>query len=136
MQEDELLDAVQRRTGLDSRDEAYAITSATLGVLGQRITEGEARDIGSQLPQRIDDDIVSNTSAAEEFSAEEFVERVGDRIEARSEAEVASPEPYIQGVMTVLGDAVSGGELDDAREQLPAAFDTLFEPVDTSEQQV
>ena len=37
--------------------------------------------------------------------------------------------------MTVLGEAVSGSELDDAREQFPNEFDSLFEPVDMSEQQ-
>lgn len=37
--------------------------------------------------------------------------------------------------MTVLGDAISGSELDDARNQLPDEFESLFEPIDMSEQQ-
>ena len=37
--------------------------------------------------------------------------------------------------MTVLGKAVSGRELEDAHEQFPSEFDSLFEPVDMSEQQ-
>ncbi len=36
----------------------------------------------------------------------------------------------------MLGKAVSGGELGEAREQLPEEFDALFEPVDMSETQL
>jgi uncharacterized protein (DUF2267 family) len=135
MQEDELFDAVQRRTGLESRDQAYTITSAVLGVFGQRITEGEAEDIASQLPAHINDVLISKNTEAEEFSADEFVSRVSDRIATQSDVTAPTTELYIRGVMTVLGEAVSGSELDDARNQLPSEFDSLFEPVDMSEQQ-
>lgn len=135
MQEDEFLDAVQRRTGLESRDQAYTVTSAVLGVFGQRITEGEAEDIASQLPAHLDDVLLSKTAEAEEFSPDEFVEQVGARIATQSDITTPTIEIYIRGVMTVLGEAVSGSELDAAREQFPSEFDSLFEPVDMSEQQ-
>lgn len=50
MQEEGFLDTVQRRTGLESRDQAYTITSTVLGVFGQRITEGEAEDTPPSCP--------------------------------------------------------------------------------------
>ena len=43
-------DTVQRRTGLELRDQAYTITSTVLGVFGQRITEGEAEDTPPSCP--------------------------------------------------------------------------------------
>lgn len=135
MQEDEFLDAVQRRTGLESRDQAYTVTSAVLGVFGQRIAEGEAEDIASQLPAHINDVLISKNTEAAEFSADEFVSRVSDRMATQSEITAPSIELFIRGVMTVLGEAVSGSELDDAHDQLPSEFDSLFEPVDMSEQQ-
>jgi uncharacterized protein (DUF2267 family) len=135
MQEEEFLDAVQRRTGLESRDQAYTTTSAVLGVFGQHITEGEAENIASQLPAHIDDMLLSKDPEAEEFLPDEFVERVGARIATQSDITTPTLEIYIRGVMTVLGEAVSGSELDDAREQFPSEFDSLFEPVDMSEQQ-
>lgn len=135
MQEDEFLDTVQRLTGLESRDQAYTITSATLGVLGQRITEGEAEDIASQLPEQINDVLINENEEAEEFSADEFISRVDERVAMLSDVTASTPELYIRGVMTVLGDAVSGSELEDAHDQLPSEFDSLFEPVDMSEQQ-
>lgn len=73
---------------------------------------------------------------AEEFSAAEFVERVETRERELSHLDDADGERHARAVLGVLGDAVSGGELDDARAQLPEGFDALFEPVDTSERQV
>ena len=136
MQENEFLNAVQQRTGLESRDQAYTITSAVLGVFGQRITQGEAENIASQLPTQMDNVLISETPEAEEFSADEFVSRVDDRVATLSDATASNTEHYIRGVMTVLGDAVSGSELEDARNQLPSEFDSLYEPIDMSEQQL
>jgi uncharacterized protein (DUF2267 family) len=136
MQENEFLNAVQQRTGLESRDQAYTITSAVLGVFGQRITQGEAENIASQLPTQMDNVLISETPEAEEFSADEFISRVDDRVATLSDATASNTEHYIRGVMTVLGDAVSGSELEDARNQLPSEFDSLYEPIDMSEQQL
>lgn len=63
MQEDEFLDTVQRLTGLESRGQAYTVSSAALGVFGQRITEGEAEDIASKLPIQISDVLISKRSS-------------------------------------------------------------------------
>lgn len=135
MQEDEFLNAVQRRTQVESTDEAYTIARATLDVLGQRITEGEAGDIASQLPTALDTALTSD-GEAEEFSAAEFVERVHTREVEEGEFTNPDTEAHIRAVMTVLGNAVSGSELDDARNQLPDEFESLFEPIDMSEQQL
>lgn len=64
-----------------------------------------------------------------------FLPRVGERVETLSDVTALTTERYVRGVLTVLGDAVSGSELDDARDQFPDEFDALFEPVDMSEQQ-
>ncbi|EMA37703.1 DUF2267 domain-containing protein [Halococcus hamelinensis] len=136
MQENEFLNAVQQRTGLESRDQAYTMTSAVLGVFGQRITQGEAENIASQLPAQIDNVLISETPEAEEFSVDEFISRVNDRVATLSDATASNTEHYIRGVMTVLGDAVSGSELEDARNQFPSEFDSLYEPIDMSEQQL
>ncbi|MFC6905879.1 DUF2267 domain-containing protein [Halalkalicoccus tibetensis] len=134
MQENAFLDAVERHADLESRDQAYTVTSATLTVLGQRITEGEAENVASQLPAHLDDLLMSKSAEAEEFSADRFVSRIDDREDVLSDVD-ADAEHHARAVLTVLGDAVSGSELEDAREQLPDEFDPLFEPVDLSEQQ-
>jgi uncharacterized protein (DUF2267 family) len=139
MQENEFISAVKRRTGLDSDDAAYAATDATLAVLGQRLTEGEARNIASQLPTRLDETLTGESAEAEEFSVEEFIERVFERERERTGSSVADTdeaEQHVRGVTSVLGNAVSGSELDDARNQLPSEFEALFEPLNMSEGQL
>jgi uncharacterized protein (DUF2267 family) len=79
MQEDEFLDAVQRRTQLDSRDGAYTATRATPGVLDQRIMEGEAENIASQLPEPLGQLLTEEREEAEAFSIDEFVDWVQRR---------------------------------------------------------
>jgi uncharacterized protein (DUF2267 family) len=136
MQEDEFLNTVQRRTQVESTDEAHTIARATLDVLGQRITEGEAEDIASQLPETLDAALTSEDAEAEEFPAAEFVARVHTREVEEGAFDDPDSEAHVRAVMTVLGNAVSGSELDDARNQLPDEFESLFEPIDMSEQQL
>jgi len=139
MQEEEFISAVERRTGLDSDDAAYAATDATLTVLGQRLTEGEAENVASQLPTRLDETLTGESTEAEEFSVEEFVERVFEREREQTGSSVADTdeaEQHVRGVTSVLGNAVSGSELDDARNQLPSEFEALFEPLNMSEGQL
>lgn len=139
MQEEEFISAVKRRTGLNSDDAAYAATNATLAVLGQRLTEGEAENVASQLPTRLDERLTGESAGAEQFSVEEFVERVFQHEREQTGASVADTdeaERHIRGVISVLGNAVSGSELDDARNQLPSEFEALFEPLNVSEGQL
>ncbi|PSP75180.1 DUF2267 domain-containing protein [Halobacteriales archaeon QS_3_64_16] len=139
MRKEEFISAVKRRTELDSDDAAYAATNATLEVLGQRLTEGEAENIASQLPTRLDETLTGESAEAEEFSVEEFVERVFEREREGAGSSVADTdeaEQHIRGVTSVLGNAVSGSELEDARNQLPSEFEALFEPLNMSEGQL
>lgn len=138
MQEEEFVSTVQRRANIEADDDAYAATTATLRTLGERITRGEAEDIASQLPATLEDALTDPNDErpeAEEFPVDEFVERVEERERDRVEEATIDGGLHAQAVTTTLGEAVSGSELDDAREQLPEEFEELFEPVDMSEEQ-
>jgi uncharacterized protein (DUF2267 family) len=136
MNEHELLAAVERRTDVESSNEAYVVADATLQTLSDHIGQGEAEDIASQLPRQLAASLTSGAPEPQAFSADEFVERVGTRERELGTREDPDAEQDARAVLGVLGEAVSGGELDDAREQLPDGFDSLFESVDMSEQQV
>jgi uncharacterized protein (DUF2267 family) len=136
MNEHEFLAAVERRTDVESSNEAYTVADAGLQTLSDRIDQGEAEDIGSQLPSRLADSLTSGPPEAQPFSAEEFVARVETRERDLGTLDDVDGERHAQAVLEVLGEAVSGGELADAREQLPDGFESLFEPVDMAEQQV
>jgi uncharacterized protein (DUF2267 family) len=129
----ELLSSVESRADLDSRKGTIAAAEATLRVLGERIAGGQAD------PSRLDETLTGESEAAEEFSVEEFVERVFEREREQTGSSVADTdeaEQHIRGVTSVLGNAVSGSELDDARNQLPSEFEALFEPLNMSEGQL
>ncbi|MBV0923495.1 DUF2267 domain-containing protein [Halomicroarcula limicola] len=136
MNEHEFLAAVERRTDVESDTEAHVVADATLRTLSDRIVRGEAEDIASQLPRRLADSLTAGPAEAEEFSAAEFTDRVETREADLGTLDDPDGDEHAQAVLEVLGEAVSGGELDDAREQLPDEFDPLFEPVDMTEGQV
>lgn len=136
MDEHEFLNAVERRTDVESSEEAYVVADATLRTLSDRIVQGEAEDIASQLPSGLSDSLTAGPREAERFSVAEFVDRVEIRERELSPLDDADGEAHARAVFDVLGDAVSSGELDDARAQLPDEFDALFDPADAGEQQV
>jgi len=128
-----------RRAAYGSRvaREGHVATNATLEALGQRITGGEAKNIASQLPERLGDRLRAEAGEAGELSVEGFLDRVGDHERDRGQVDpsAADVEEHVRGVLSALGDTVSGSELEDARDRLPSEFDPLFEPIDMSEQQ-
>lgn len=124
MKHDEFIGQVQHRARLSSRGEAERATRATLETLAERLAGGEARDLAAQLPPEIGDHLRGQWSdMGERFSLAEFFRRVSLREGVDPPAAVF----HARAVIEVLGEAVSQGELDDVRAQLPAEFDRLFE---------
>jgi uncharacterized protein (DUF2267 family) len=120
----ELISKVTERSALP-RDEADAITRATLQTLGERITGGEARDLAAQLPKELQDDLASASEEAEPFDLEKFIRRVGERARvAPADARIG-----INAVFQTLEDAVSFGEFEDVMGQLPEEFGALAKPI-------
>jgi uncharacterized protein (DUF2267 family) len=124
MKHDEFIGQVQHRARLSSRGAAEHATRATLETLAERLTSGEVDDLAAQLPPEIGEHLRHKWSTrGERFSLDEFFRRVSQR-----EA-VDLPEAvfHARAVIEVLSEAVSQGEMDDVRAQLPAEFDRLFE---------
>jgi uncharacterized protein (DUF2267 family) len=104
-----------------SEEDAATLTRATLSTLAERISGGEARDLAAQLPAPLKTALISAHENAEAFSVKEFVERTAER--ADTDPNVA--EVAIDAVLATLRDAVTPGEFDDVRSQLPADFHRL-----------
>jgi uncharacterized protein (DUF2267 family) len=115
----EFVHAVQRRGGFDSADGAEAALTATLSVLGERLTGDEARDLAAQLPGEIAD-AVETHGPGERFDLEEFYRRVAEREERDVNPAVA--REHARAVMDVVLGAVSGGERADVVAQLPLEY--------------
>ncbi|MGH2508827.1 MAG: DUF2267 domain-containing protein [Ktedonobacteraceae bacterium] len=124
MKHDEFIGQVQHRARLSSRGDAERATKATLQTLGERLSGGEAKDVASQLPPLLADYTLSGLAGmGERFTVKEFFQRVSER------EGVKFPQAafHTQAVLGVLQEAVTRGEINDIRSQLPAEYHYLFE---------
>ncbi|MCW2685998.1 MAG: hypothetical protein JWR37_888 [Mycobacterium sp.] len=123
MQYEEFIDRVAESAGV-SRNEAEALTRATLATLAERITGGEARDLAAQLPIPLQNPLLGAEEPAEAFTFEEFVRRTAER----AGADPVVAEIAVDAVMATLREAVTPGEFDDVLSQLPEDFKRLRSP--------
>lgn len=120
---------VQKYGGLESFDDAVRFTEAVLETLGERLYRTESSDLAAQLPKGLKKFIYEkqppeqSRNEVKRFSLEEFYNRVCAR------ARVGYPDAVRQSkaVMTVLQEAVSAGELEDIKNELPHEFHKLFQ---------
>ena len=124
MKHDEFIGQVQHRARLSSRGAAERATRATLETLAERLSGGEAKDLAAQLPPEIGEHLRGSWSAiGDRFSLDEFFKRVS----RREGTDLPDAVFHARVVIEVLREAVSKGEMDDIRAQLPAEFDRLIE---------
>ncbi|MFZ4130190.1 DUF2267 domain-containing protein [Streptomyces cellulosae] len=127
MKYNEFLARVRERGEYKDNDEAAHVTNAVLEVLAQRISPGEVRDLASQLPGPLGQVLVNAApQQARSFGIEEFLRRVAERTGARPR----TAEWDAGAVLSTLGDAVTGGELNQIISQLPSSYAALFGKAD------
>jgi len=103
-------------------EEARAAACATLTVLSERITAGEAEDIAVRLPPELRE-CIDPAGRPERFHVDEFVRRVAERVGADEDA----AEREARGVFAALWAAVGPDEFADMRAQLPKDFSPLLD---------
>ena len=106
-------------------DTVERVEHATLRTLADRISGGEAQDLASQLPSRLQADLRPAHEEAEAFGVDEFVRRVAERGDV-------GPEEARTGtvaVLTTVREAVTPGEWDDVVSQLPQEYRELVGPM-------
>jgi uncharacterized protein (DUF2267 family) len=120
--------ASRRLDGMSVTDTEMAanLTRATLQILSQRISGGEARDLARQLPEELAEALRPEREMAEPFDLEVFIQRVADRALVDFEAARAG----VRAVFQTLREAVTGDEFTDALAQLPQEYTTLLEETD------
>ncbi|MFS0518297.1 DUF2267 domain-containing protein [Nostoc sp. UIC 10607] len=124
MQHDEFIGQVQNRARLSSRGDAKLATRATLETLAECLAGGEPFNAAAQLPRGIAEYLRHEyAGSGERFSLDEFFRRVSQR------ESVGLPDAvhHARVVIEVLSEAISSGEINDIRSQLPSEFDPLFE---------
>ena len=123
MKYDEFLGQVRHRARLGSRGEAERATRATLETLAERLVGGEARDLAAQLPPELAHFLQPpDAGIGTKLTLDEFFETVS----MREGVELKKATFHARVVIGVLTEAISQGEIQDVRVQLPAAFAQLF----------
>ncbi len=127
MKYDEFIEQVQKRARLASKNEAERATRAALETLAERISKEERYDVASQLPRGLAMYLKQPflgpgkqpaPSPKRDFSLDEFFQRVS----IREDVPLATAREHAHAVMSVLSDALSKGEFEDIRKQLPIEF--------------
>jgi uncharacterized protein (DUF2267 family) len=123
MKAEEFAKHVMQRAGLNSRVGSEHAIRATLETLSAHLTAGEAENLAAQLPPDVALYLKQPSSGdRERFSLDEFFLRVSEREgvglqEATNHARV---------VAAVLAEAVTVGQLEHLRAQLPDDIAQLF----------
>jgi uncharacterized protein (DUF2267 family) len=123
MKYDEFIGQVRHRAGLGSHAEAERATRATLETLAERLAGGEAHDLAAQLPPELARYLeLPDAGIGAKLTLDEFFELVSER----EGVDLSAAVFHARVVIGVLTEAVSIGEIQDVRVQLPAAFEQLF----------
>jgi uncharacterized protein (DUF2267 family) len=132
MQEQEFITAVRDSVGLPDNAAAGAAVRATLAVLGQRLSGGEGKDLASQLPGGLAEQIPDD-APGERFDVRGFYARVAEaeRAEGREVTE-SQARQHARAVAKGLETALTDGEWRNFTSQLPNDYDDLLgtEPVE------
>lgn len=128
---DEFTGEVQNRLELASTGETLRAIRATLTTLGERIQEGEAKDLAGTLPMEIDRYLLEADSG-QRFDWDEFLDRVWEREEMSDPDDRADAAYHARAILDLVNEAVPPGEMEQVRDGLPADGDwnELFELID------
>jgi uncharacterized protein (DUF2267 family) len=123
MKAEEFTKQVMQRTGLHTRVEEENAIRATLETLSEHLTPGEAENFASQLPPDVALYLKQPSSGdMERFSLDEFFLRVSER----EGVELLEAINHARVVAAVLAEAVTVGQLEHLRAQLPNDIAQLF----------
>ena len=131
MKYEEFIEQVRRRAHLSSESEAKRAAQATLETLAAYISPKERHDAASQLPRVIKEYMQrpflgpgkhSAPGPESNVSLDDFYQRVSILEEVPRE----TAAEHARAVMGVLREALSEGEFEDIRAQLPAELYNEF----------
>lgn len=131
MDEREFLERVRRRAGVDTSEEARAVTAATLQAFGEAVGEAVAGDVAAELPGEFNA-TVAVSSGARHYDPREFVERVRTN-EHTAGVDETDAERHARAVLSTLADAVPAETFAAARDRLPDGYDRLVDPPNATE---
>ena len=122
MQFDDFITRVQEQASLDTREESIMLTRAVLETLGERLDRKVRNGIEAQLPNELKEFLLARKEHSDQYGLEEFYNRIG----ARADLKYEDATVRTRQVLSVLRQAVPGGEIEDILENLPPDYGELF----------
>lgn len=120
---DSFAEALQNHGDFDSRNDALRAAEATLEILGERLSKGEAEEVAKYFPEEPGNWLVPDAPGdAGDFSFDEFVDRVASRAEISTDQAVQEAEAVTDVVAVMLGEE----ELEQMESQLPETYEPMF----------
>ena len=125
MNEGDFIVMVQRGANIDSPQEAEHITRETLEVLCEHLGDGKAKELADRLPYGVAQYLRQEKQAGpgEALALDEFVERVGERTDARDPEQAAV---RARAVLQAVEQVATVGEPGGAYSPLPQEFAPLL----------
>lgn len=118
-----LLNLIKEDTGLDDIDQARTAVDVVVGSLVKRLTAGEAKDFISQLPSLLQPQLRALPPGPDRSVTRESIEA---ELVARLNADRVGATLLLAAVATTVLDAISPGEAEQVRSQLPAELRELL----------
>jgi uncharacterized protein (DUF2267 family) len=122
MQFDDFITRVQEQARLTAREDAIGITRAVLETLGERLDRKVRNGLEAQLPHQLKDFLLGRVEHSDQYDLQEFYNRVG----ARADLDYHKATERTRQVISVLRQAVPGGEIEDILEDLSPEYGELF----------
>ena len=131
MKYDEFIEQVQKRAHLSSESEAKRAAQAALETLAAYLSAKERHDAASQLPRVIKEYMQQPFLGPGGLpdpnrESSEIVEDFYQRVSKLEEVPLETAREHARAVMSILRDALSGGEFEDIRAELPTALYNEF----------
>lgn len=123
----EWIDTVMSHMDTSDRHRAYSALRGVLHTLRDRLTVGEAADLGAQLPMLIKGIYYEGWRPAGKPQKyrhkQDFLDHLAKNARGFGEAEL---EDIARAVFSTLSEHVSAGEIEQARDQLPSEVRELW----------
>jgi uncharacterized protein (DUF2267 family) len=109
----ELIKKVQHYSGFSDKESQEAL-DCTVGTLAAMLTEGERKDFASQLPMELQD-VAMAAEPIEDKSEKDLLHQIVER----QHIDEGRAKKQLMASWQALKDAISKGEIEDIKAQLP-----------------
>jgi len=123
MQYDDFVGQVQNRAKLSSGGEAVKAIRATLDTLSRRLPADDVRKIEAQLPEEIAFYLQMGEETLDKIDLDQFF----SEIQKKEDLGLNTSVFHCRAVMSVLCDALSPGEVEKLKRELPEEYAPLLE---------